>query len=172
MPKLCKVLDAPQSEMVVGYPIKDGHILLGLRKQNPWQGQLSGAGGKAESCLTIRENQQAELYQEFGLECEEEDLLLNGIIKIHFHNGTIKTLYIFRILDWSGTARETEEMRPIDFLLPFAPVRDMIPGDNLWFHFIQDGLYFEATMHRADIDTVESFEITDTRPLIIPSQFL
>ena len=124
-------------------PIKDNRVLLGMKKRGFGSGRWNGFGGKMEEEETIEQATIRELYEEVGI----KDGVLNkvGILEFSFQNNDkILQVHIFKLIDFSNTAIETEEMKPQWFSFNEIPFSQMWSDDEYWFPLLLSGKLFEG----------------------------
>ena len=111
---------------------KDHKILLGMKKRGFGAGRWNGFGGKLKERETIEEALRRETKEEAGVEISNFDKV--GIIEFEFKGDPeILEVHIFRVNDFSGEPRETEEMKPQWFDQNELPFDSMWPDDRHWF---------------------------------------
>ncbi|NTW15099.1 MAG: 8-oxo-dGTP diphosphatase [Candidatus Moranbacteria bacterium] len=119
--------------------VRDGKMLLGMKKRGFGVGKWNGFGGKVEEGESIREAAIREVFEESGLTVEE--LEEAGTAEFSFEDGTgSRTVHVFRCASYSGDPVETDEMRPEWFDLDRLPISDMWPADTHWLsgYFLHD----------------------------------
>lgn len=126
----------------LGLIVKDGKILLGMKKRGFGVGLWNGFGGKVEAGESLEEN----MIREFK---EETDL---DVLKIRYRGFShfagvdkddIRVNY-FEILEYEGEPKESEEMRPEWFDLSEIPYGEMWEDDKYWLPVYLEGRSFEA----------------------------
>lgn len=110
---------------------KDAKVLLGMKKRGFGKGRWNGFGGKVKADETIEEAVKRELYEEAGIETRNIDQL--GVMEFSFENSPeILEVHIFRIEEFQGEIKETEEMKPKWFSEDEIPFEKMWPDDKFW----------------------------------------
>ena len=124
--------------------VKDGKILLGMKKRGFGAGRWNGFGGKLEPGETIEEGAKREMKEECGVTVESMQLV--GIHEFEFTSncGEILEVHVFRIDAWNGEPVETEEMRPEWFLFADIPYETMWPDDIYWLPLFLAGKGFKT----------------------------
>lgn len=126
--------------MVVGYLIKNGQVLLGLRKKVSWglgENLVSGIGGKVGDTPEIaNETNEEALVREFWEEI--------GITPTKFENmGKVRFIFpnkpkwnsvvqIYNINEWKGEPVETEVILPIWYQIDNLPFAQMWDDGQYW----------------------------------------
>jgi len=117
--------------MTLGFILTNEDILLGMKKRGFGAGRWNGFGGKVHEGETIEEA----LIREFEEECEVKIL---GNVKIGIINFEFPTkqetleVHIFKILEYEGMPKETEEMKPQWFKISQIPYKSMWSDDPYW----------------------------------------
>lgn len=124
-------------------PIKDNHILLGMKKRGFGSGRWNGFGGKVEEGETIEQAALRELDEEVGI--KDGQLHKAGIVEFSFENdGKTLHVHIFTLVHFSDKPIETEEMKPQWFSFDEIPYSQMWSGDEYWLPLLLQGALFEG----------------------------
>ncbi len=114
--------------------LKDGQILLAMKKRGFGEGKWNGVGGKANEGENIEHAALREMEEEIGVAAQESDLKPMGLL--HFHSAENEKLnwdvHVFFLHAWHGDPRESEEMRPRWYPISHLPFEDMWPDDKHW----------------------------------------
>ncbi len=118
-------------EYTVCYPIQNGRVLLGFKKQGFGSGKFAGFGGKLEPGETPPICAGRELREECGLHIEPSNgqaLAYVGALTFIFpaRPNWDELVHAFVVHAWQGQVTESNEMRPAWFAL------DAIPFDQMW----------------------------------------
>ncbi len=124
--------------------IRDGMVLLGLKKRGHGEGKWHGFGGKildGESAITaaIRETKEEVLVT-------PQNMASLGLLEFYVPseaNGGWN-VHVFRTGSFFGEPRETEEMRPQWFSVKTIPLSAMWPSDSRWMPYVLAGQKFHA----------------------------
>ncbi len=124
--------------------VKDGKILLGMKKRGFGMGRWNGFGGKVEEGETIEEGVKRETLEECGITLTQMEKV--GIHEFEFASkrGDILEVHVFRVSDWTGDPTETEEMRPQWFTTDAIPYDEMWPDDIHWIPVFLTGKKFRT----------------------------
>ena len=108
------------------YPIRNGQVLLAMKKRGFATGKLNGPGGKFEPGETPEQACRREVKEEVSVELI--GLEPRGIVKFRFADKPDwdQDCHIFVAMDVAGEPQETEEMKPEWF-----PISDL-PFDRMW----------------------------------------
>ena len=121
---------------------KHPRVLLGMKKRGFGEGKWNGFGGKVEM-EKIEDAARREVQEECGIEIK--DLEKRGILDFEFQgNPEIIQVHVFKIGDYSGEPKESEEMRPEWFHIDEIPFSDMWPDDLYWMSLFLRGKKFKG----------------------------
>jgi len=114
------------------YVIKDGQVLLAMKKRGFAAGKLNGPGGKFEPGETPEQACRREVREEVGVELI--DLEPRGIIRFMFEGKPDwdQDCHIFVAQGIEGELQETEEMKPEWFPVLDLPFSRMWESDTVW----------------------------------------
>ncbi len=140
--------------VVLFHDEKNQKILLGLKKKGFGEGRWNGFGGKVEDGETISKSARRELFEEAGILAGELEKV--GLINFKFTDEVEETLevHFFRVLNFYGTPRETDEMRPEWFDVDSIPYGKMWVDDKYWMPLFLDGKKFKGDILFKNQDTI------------------
>lgn len=118
--------------------IRDGEILLAMKKRGTGMGKWNGVGGKVVDGETVEAATVRECQEEIGvtpLALEKVAELDFQIPSQDFHNYT----HVYFCRDWKGEPVETEEMAPTWFALGSIPYQAMWLDDQHWLPRVLQG---------------------------------
>ena len=126
--------------------VRDGRILLGLKKRGFGKGLWNGFGGKVEAGESIQQAAMREVEEEVGLiPVHIEEV---GLLNFTFESEPIELeVHVFRVDSWEGEPVETEEVRPEWFEYTDVPYSEMWSDDEYWLPLLLDGEKFRADFH-------------------------
>lgn len=152
--------------------VKDGQILLGMKKRGFGKGKWNGIGGKLETGESVEDALVRECEEEIGV----KPLSWNKVAELDFvQDATTEPwhMYVHAYItpSWEGTPTESEEMRPHWYPISDIPYDDMWDDDRFWLERALNGekLYGEFTfdeqdkMISHDIKIVEGFNQNHAR---------
>ena len=125
--------------------VKDGQILLAMKKRGFGAGKWNGVGGKLEPGETIE--------QALVRECQEEIAVTptsyHAVAELDFIQDSDSKpwhMYIYAYIcdEWTGQPEETEEMAPKWFSLADIPYADMWEDDEYWLPQVLGGKRVEG----------------------------
>jgi 8-oxo-dGTP diphosphatase/2-hydroxy-dATP diphosphatase len=123
--------------------IKGDKVLLGMKKRGFGVGRWNGFGGKVEEGEEIVEAAKRELMEEVGIETDVLEEV--GLIDFEFENDPkILEVHIFKIDNFDGDFKESEEMRPEWFHRDLIPYEQMWSDDIYWLPMLLDGKKFRG----------------------------
>lgn len=139
--------------------IRDGKILLGMKKRGFGAGRFNGFGGKVEPGELIEAAARRETKEECGIDLGVMEEV--GVHEFEFEKerGTILEVHVFHSSDFSGTPIETEEMRPQWFPVNAIPYDEMWPDDRHWLPVFLAGQKFRTKFLFGEGDRVLEKEI-------------
>lgn len=145
--------------------IKEGDkLLLGMKKRGFGQGRWNGFGGKLQNEETIEQAMIREFKEEVNIDVKEHRKL--GVIEFEFlGKEEIIEVHIFKILDYSGSPKESEEMKPEWFNLKSIPYNEMWPDDKYWLPLFLEGKNFKGKILFKDPNTILDNTIAETLSL-------
>ncbi len=124
-------------------PVRDGEVLLGMKKRGFGMGRWNGFGGKVEASEIIEEAAKRETFEEAEIAVEAMEPA--GILEFEFEGDpVILEVHIFRVTKFSGTPAETEEMKPEWYPNDAVPFKRMWPDDIHWFPLFFAGKTFRG----------------------------
>lgn len=132
-------------ETTLCYLIRDGRVLLAMKKRGFGMGKWNGPGGKRQEGESIEETCRRETLEESGIVLG--DIECRGKICFSFEGNSAwnTECVIFVCRDFSGDPIETEEMRPQWFLIDEIPLAEMWADDPIWLRDVLRGGFVQAT---------------------------
>ncbi len=126
------------------FPLRDGKILLGMKKRGFGSGWWNGFGGKVEPNETIEQAAVREVHEESGI--TGGNLQKHGVIEFTFaHDPKILEVHVFKLTDFDGTPIESDEMEPRWFEISEIPYDDMWSDDKYWLPLLLEGKMFRGS---------------------------
>lgn len=122
-------------------------VLLGMKKRGFGVGRWNGFGGKVEQGESIEEAAGREVREEAGLEVVDMQEVGSLIFSFESDPERVLEVRVFRITQFSGEPKETEEMRPQWFTEDEIPYDHMWSDDRLWLPMLLQGKRFHGTFH-------------------------
>jgi mutator protein MutT len=115
--------------------VREGEVLLAMKKRGFGVGRWNGPGGKIEPGETVAAAAIRETWEEVGVLARAVDPI--AVLRFYFPamppaEGWNQEVHVFLVRDWSGTPAESEEMRPQWFAQSDLPYDAMWPDDPLW----------------------------------------
>lgn len=144
-------------QLTLLFLLRDGEVLLAMKKRGFGAGRWNGVGGKLDEGETV---QQA-LVRETQEEIEVTPIEYEKVARIIFHEqheGTKNTLevHVFTCDKWDGEPVETEEMAPQWFAIDKIPYDDMWPDDPYWLPQVLAGEKLQCEFELGEDDKIMS----------------
>ncbi len=139
-------------------------ILLGMKKRGFGAGRWNGFGGKLEENESLENGAKRELQEEAGITAAALEKC--GVLEFEFKtNGEIFEVHVFRIKNFIGTPRESEEMKPQWFDVTDIPYNEMWPDDRFWLPLFLEGKKFKGRFFFGENDTILEHELSEIENL-------
>ncbi len=121
--------------------VKDGKVLLAMKKRGFGVGKWNGYGGKVKQGESIGQAAVREVMEESGIAIPESTLREAAELTFTFENNPSwdEEAHVFFVDAWSGEPQETEEMRPQWFQVSRLPYGEMWIADREWLPMILSG---------------------------------
>ena len=129
--------------------IREGEILLALKKRGFGEGKWNGVGGKVEIGETIEKAITRETHEEIGVLLREVDLEKRAVLTFIFPDNPAwdQECHVFFVRRWNGEPIESEEMRPQWFPASEIPFDQMWNDDPFWLPLTLKGERIKGTFH-------------------------
>jgi len=115
--------------------VKEGEVLLGMKKRGFGVGKWNGFGGKIEENETIEEGAVRELKEEIGINAVEMKKV--GILGFSVLDDPVRLeVHVFKVSKFTGEPTESEEMKPQWFAQEAIPFSEMWPDDKYWLPIV------------------------------------
>ena len=153
------------TERTICFLLRDGKILLPMKKRGFGAGNYNGYGGKKDPVdNTIDETAIRELWEEARLTARAEHLDRRAVIDFHFPAKPEfnQRVHVYFLEQWEGEPVETEEMKPEWFNMDAILYDKMWDSDRIWLPIVLSGKKIGATfVWKEDNKTVDSYRIID-----------
>ena len=121
-------------------------VLLGMKKRGFGAGRWNGFGGKLEKGESIEEAARREMKEEVGF--VPTTMTRVGVLDFSFESDPKKLeVHVFRVTEFNGEPKETEEMKPEWFDVEKIPYDHMWSDDPFWLPLLLDGKSFKGAFH-------------------------
>ncbi|MCW1908257.1 MAG: 8-oxo-dGTP diphosphatase [Candidatus Saccharibacteria bacterium] len=120
-------------DLTLLFLLREGEVLLAMKKRGWGQGRWNGVGGKVEPGESIEAAASRECQEEIGV--TPLQFTKQAIHIFHFpeHDGVEPMkVHVFVCRKWHGEPKESEEMKPAWFKHSAVPYTDMWPDDMYW----------------------------------------
>ena len=146
-------------------PMQAGsRILLGMKKRGFGAGRWNGFGGKLKEGENLEQGAKRELEEETGITATEMEKF--GILTFEFKtNGEIFEVHVFRVKDFSGSPKESEEMKPQWFDVADIPYGAMWPDDRFWLPLFLESKKFKGKFLFGENDVILVNELSEIENL-------
>lgn len=143
------------------YCIRDGRVLLGLKKIRFGAGKWNGYGGKVDAGETNEEAAARELFEECGLATDSALLEKIADVQFYFKDKPMFQCHAYVAREWENEPQESEEMTPQWFALDNLPREKMWVSDLLWLERALGGEHLTGVVHfNEDGSVVETSEFS------------
>lgn len=141
----------------LAFPVKDGRVLLGLKKRKHGEGKWNGFGGKALPGEEIETTMLRELTEEAGIVATQ----FKRVGKLTFANevNDMWGVVIYLVTGWEGQIVETEEMLPQWYPIDSLPFESMWPDDAYWLPHVLDGEVITGEFVLDDQGGLDTFKL-------------
>ncbi len=125
---------------------RQSKVLLGMKKRGFGAGRWNGFGGKVEEGEDIEEATRREVKEEAGLTVTR--MVHAGVLDFSFESDPKKLeVHVFRVTEFNGKPRESEEMKPQWFDIKDIPYVNMWSDDPFWLPLLLEGKSFKGMFH-------------------------
>ncbi len=121
---------------------QDTRVLLGMKKVRFGKGKYNGFGGSQEKGESLEETAIRETHEEAGIQIVNPEQM--GNIRFHFQKSREPDhlVYFFKVSEFLGTPRESDEMKPEWFDVREIPYDKMWPDDRYWLPLLLEETHF------------------------------
>lgn len=143
---------------------EESHVLLGMKKRGFGAGKWNGFGGKVDVDETLEDAACREMKEESGINVSK--LEKAGELEFSFiGESDILHVHVFRVLAYTGSPVESEEMRPAWFRMDSIPYDTMWADDPHWLPLLIAGKKFKGACTFQDDDTLCEVAIREVMSL-------
>lgn len=148
-------------DLVVVYITKDGKVLLGKKKKEPFKGCWMGPGGKVESGDKSHVQRAIdETWQESGLKICPLRIKECASLEMHYGSKNKFQLFVYLTDHYGGLPIETEEMGEFQWFSVENLPEEIPPGDKLWLKLVLSGIFIEGRIFFQADGQVGNFELS------------
>ena len=136
----------------------ESKVLLGMKKRGFGMGKWNGFGGKVNKDESIEDAAKRELFEEAGITAM--DLQKLGILDFSWKDREdIIQVSIFKSKFFTGTPKESEEMKPQWFGVKEIPFDSMWSSDIHWFKLLLEDKKFSGKFIFDENNNVLEYEL-------------
>lgn len=140
--------------------MRDGEILLAMKKRGFGVGKWNGIGGKVQEGETV----EAALVRETGEEVGAMPIEFDHVADLYFYSHTDPgqnwKVHVYNVTDWVGEIVESEEMKPVWIAHANIPYSDMWDDDKHWLPEVLSGKKIEGHFLFDEEKKISEFEIS------------
>jgi len=132
------------------FVIRDGKILLIIKKTGLGKGKVNGPGGKVEPGESPEACAVRECQEELGITvsnlqyCGQHRLQYCGQHRFQFVDGYSIHVWVYRTADFEGIPTESPEAKPLWVALDEIPYEQMWEDDAIWLPMMIRGERFQG----------------------------
>jgi len=121
--------------------LKNGQVLLGMKKRGFGTGKWNGIGGKLKDGEDVKTAMLREIKEEIGVDVALDDVTEAGILEFYFQNNSDwdNQCHIFTVTKWTEEPSESEEIRPQWYRVGTLPFESMWVDDPHWVPLVLAG---------------------------------
>ncbi len=119
--------------------LKDGSILLAMKKRGFGVGRWNGVGGKVENDESVEHAVRRETLEEIGVVLDEISRVATLWFYFEGKPEWNQEVAVYTSSSWIGKPSESEEMSPKWFSRTEIPFESMWPDDTYWLPEVLDG---------------------------------
>lgn len=147
--------------------LKDGKVLLGMKKRGFGLGKWNGFGGKLKDGEDAKVAARREIKEEAGVDVALEDLREAGTLEFRFQNtpdwDTVCSIFV--TTRWMGEPSESEEMRPQWHNMNKPPFDSMWVDDPHWVLLVLAGKKIKGRfLFTDDGKEILNFAVSEVHP--------
>lgn len=140
------------------YVVKDGKVLLAMKKRGLGEGKWNGPGGKVQPGETPEQACEREFFEETQAKVVKPEH--RGVIEFVFNAKPDwdQKCYVYVGRDLMGLPQETDEMLPAWYALNELPLDKMWEDDALWLEQVLNGGRVNMRFYFDEQGVMEKFE--------------
>lgn len=140
--------------------VKDGDVLLGMKKGGFGKGKWNGYGGKVKYGEDIEEAAIREIWEECHVNVKDVRKFAELTFLFPMKPEWNQIVHVFISREWDGTPTETDEMKPEWFDVKELPFHAMWKDDQHWLPKVLAGERVRAKfIFRANNESIEDAAI-------------
>ena len=160
-----KGLEVPLRKATLVLFLKDGEVLLAMKKRGFGSGKWNGVGGKSNGGEEVVNAAIRESQEEIGV--TPMNLKPVAIFNYHFplRNGWGLQVFVFTTKEWRGKPIESEEMRPRWFKIEDVPYKYMWIDDEIWMPKTFAGLLLKGSFMFGENEAIDDYYLDEVDSL-------
>ncbi len=133
-------------ETTLCFIVRDGKVLLGMKKRGFGSGKWNGFGGKLAEGEDPKRGVAREIAEEAGIAVDPAHLRDAGSLTFTFKDNPSwdNHCHLFAAEDWTGEPGESDEMRPAWHSIRDLPFEQMWADDPHWVPLVLAGKRVEG----------------------------
>ena len=136
--------------------LEPDYLWLGCKKRGFGKGKLNGFGGKQEGNETIEEAMLRELMAEAHVQAIRYEKVGELTYRFEHEPSWNQVVHIYRVSEWQGVPKESEEMTCEKFPLTAIPYDRMWDNDKQWLPHVLAGKKVKGAVVHTDKTTVDA----------------
>lgn len=150
-------LRVPNKKATLMFLVKNGKVLLAMKKRGFGKGRYNGVGGKREKGEGIDDTAVRETKEEVGATAKKFHLAAKPDFYFLGKREWDQQVLVYVCDKWDGRPRETEEMKPEWFDVRNLPYDKMWSDDPLWLPHVLSEKYVRAKFIFDDKEGVRDY---------------
>jgi 8-oxo-dGTP diphosphatase / 2-hydroxy-dATP diphosphatase len=143
------------------FVVKNGRILLAMKKRGFGAGKWNAPGGKVQRAESIEQGAIRETKEELGITVEKAEKAAEIEFQFKYNPEWNMTVFGFMAKKWHGEARETEEMAPKWFKFSEIPYERMWRDDEVWLKQVLAGKKVKGKFVFGENDEVLEYKLNE-----------
>lgn len=160
-------LEVPLRKATLVLLLREGEVLLAMKKRGMGVGKWNGVGGKANEGEDIVDAAIRESQEEIGV--TPINLKPVAVFNYHFplQKGWGLQVYVFSATEWRGEPTESEEMRPKWFKIDEIPYGEMWVDDEIWMPKAFAGLLLKGSFMFGKNEIIDDYYLDEVSNIFL-----
>lgn len=143
--------------------VKDGKVLLAMKKRGFGKNRWNGVGGKLNEDETVEEAAIRETKEEIGTDIKKMQKVATLDFYFAPNRDWDQQVIVFLVSAWEGEPCETEEMAPSWFSKKNLPFKKMWADDIHWLPLVLSGKKVKAEFLFGENDALLDFKVWEEK---------